>query len=101
MKRGCANGMFNVKDLVYFTVIVEDMPYTVRYKIIEKIECIEGFGYVIDVIQEQDDPEILELVKQQKIGTNFRICGDSLFKTKEGAREKAREYFLNIAEKLQ
>lgn len=100
MKRGCANGMFNVTDMVYFTVIVDDIPYTVRYKIIEKIECMEGYGYVIDVVQEQDPSEILELVKQQKIGTNFRICGDSLFKTKEGARKKAREYFEHIVEQL-
>ncbi|NIM11520.1 MAG: hypothetical protein GTO45_16490 [Candidatus Aminicenantes bacterium] len=100
MKRGCKNGMFNVKDLVYFTVIVDEKPYTVKYKILEKIECIEGFGYVIDVVQEQDDPEVLELVRQRKIGTNFRICGDSLFKTREGAVKKAREYFQKIIDQL-
>jgi hypothetical protein len=100
MKRGCVNGTFNVEELVYFTVIVNDKPYTVKYKIIEKIKCIEGSGYVIDASQEQDDPEIPELLKQQKIGANFRICGDSLFKTKEGARKKAREYFQKIVDQL-
>ncbi len=100
MKRGCSNGMFNVKDRVYFTVITDDKPHTVKYKIIEKIESIEGISYVIDVVQEQDDPEVLELVRQQKVGTNFRICGDSIFKSREGAIKKAREFFQKIVEQL-
>ena len=100
MKRGCKNGMYSVNDLVYFTVIVDEKPYTVKYKIIEKIECNEGFSYVIDVVQDQDDPAILELVQQRRIGTNIRICGDSLFKTKEDALKKARDYFHFIAELL-
>ncbi len=100
MKRECLNGTFNIDDLVYFTVIVDENVYTVKYKIIEKIESISGFSYVIDVVQEQDTHEVLELVRQQKIGTNFRMCGDSLFKTKEGAVKKAREYFQGIVDQL-
>jgi hypothetical protein len=100
MKRGCKNGMYNVKDLVYFTVIVDETPHTVKYKIIEKIESIEGFSYIIDAVQNQDEPELIELVEQQKVGTNFRICGDSIFKTKEGAQKKAKDYFQTIADLL-
>jgi hypothetical protein len=100
MKRGCKNGMYHVKDLVYFTVIVEENPFTVKYKVIEKIESIDGISYIIDAVQEQDEPEVLALVNQQKVGTNFRICGDSIFKTKEGARNKAKEYFQSIADQL-
>lgn len=100
MKRGCQNGTYNVAELVYFTVVVDETPYTVKYKIIEKIESIEGISYVIDVVQEQDYTETLELVRQKKIGTNFRICGDSLFKTKESAAKKAKAYFKAIIDQL-
>lgn len=100
MKQGCKNGMYNVKDLVFFVVIVDEIPYAVRYKILEKIECERGFSYVIDVVQEQDEPEILELVREKRIGTHFRTCGDSLFKTKKEAVEKAKEYFGKILDRL-
>jgi enolase len=100
MKRGCKNGMYKVAELVFFTVIVDETPYTVKYKIIEKIESIDGFSYIIDVVQDQDDIEILELLKQKRIGTHFRICGDSLFRTKEAAAKKARNYFQSIADQL-
>ena len=75
MKRGCSNGMFNVNQMVYFTIIIDDTPYIVKYKIIEKIECAEGFGYVIDVEQEQEESALAELIRQGKVGANFRICG--------------------------
>jgi len=97
MKRGCKNGNYKVNDLVYFTVIVDEQPFTVKYKILEKIENNDGFSYVIDAVQEQEDPVILELIQQRRIGTNIRICGDSLFKSKEDAVKKARDYFHYIA----
>jgi hypothetical protein len=100
MKRGCKNGIHNVEDQVYFTVIVDEVPHLVRYKIVEKIESIEGFSYVIDALPEQDDPYLSELVQTRRVGTNFRICGDSLFKSAEDARKKAKQYFQDLAARM-
>lgn len=100
MKRGCKNGMHNVDDRVYFMVLVDDLPYIVRYKIIEKIESINGFSYVIEAMEDQEDPEIREMVLQKRIGSNFRICGDSLFKTEEECVNKARDYFAMLVDQL-
>ena len=100
MKRGCKNGMHNIKDLVYFMVLVDDLPYIVRYKVIEKIESIDGFSYVIETMEDQEDPEIREMVQQKRIGSNFRICGDSLFKTEEECVNKARDYFAMLVDQL-
>lgn len=100
MKRGCMNGLHNIRDNVYFVVIIDDKPCAVKYKILEKIECEIGIGYLIDVAEEQDEPEIKEFVTQQRVGNHFRICGDSLFKTREDALKKAREYFQGLAEQL-
>ncbi len=100
MKKGCRNGNFNLKDLVYFMVVVDESPYAVIYKVIEKIESSDGISYTIDVIQEQEEPAVLELVAQGKVGANFRTCGDSIFPTREGAVAKARDYFQRIADQL-
>lgn len=100
MKLGCKNGMYKINDLVYFVIIVDEIPYAVRYKIREKIECDRGFSYVIDVAQDQYEPGITQLIQQKRVGTNFRTCGDSLFKTKSEAIQKAREYFTKILDHL-
>ncbi len=92
--------MHNVEDLVYFTVIVDEVLYAVKYKIIEKIEAIEGFSYVVDVLEEQDEPEVAQLVRQKRVGNNFRVCGDSLFQNKEDARQKARKYFQDMLARM-
>jgi hypothetical protein len=96
MKRGCQNGLHNVNDPVYFMVVADEKPYVVKYDIREKIECRQGFSYVIDTAPQQDEPELDALVEQKRIGTNFRVCGDSLFKTKGDAVKKARESFEKI-----
>jgi hypothetical protein len=100
MKRGCKNGMHNIEDRVYFMVLVDDLPYIVKYKVIEKIESIDGFSYVIEAMEDQEDPGIREMVLQKRIGSNFRICGDSLFKTEEECMNKARDYFAMLVDQL-
>jgi hypothetical protein len=100
MKRGCKNGMHNVADPVYFMVIVDDLPHFVRYRIIEKIESLDGFSYIIEALEDQEDPEVRELVLNKRVGSNFRICGDSLFKTEEEAVKKARDYFTMLVDQL-
>jgi len=100
MKRGCKNGTFTIGDRVYFMVIVDDLPYFIRYKINEKIESANGFSYVIEALEDQEDPEVREMVLNKRVGSNFRICGDSLFKTEADAVNKAREYFTMLVDQL-
>lgn len=92
--------MYNVTDPVYFMVLVDDLPYIVKYKIVEKIENIDGFSYIIEALEDQEDPAVREMVMEKRIGSNFRVCGDSLFKTEEACVKKARDYFSMLVDQL-
>ena len=100
MKQKCQNGVHCLNDEVFFTVIVNERLYFVKYKIIEKIESLQGFSYAVEVLQEQIDDNVNELVRSKNVGTGFRVCGDSLFKTKEEAILKNRTYFERLLSQL-
>ncbi len=97
---GGSNGTFNLEQEVYFTMVVDEVPYTVKYRVVEKIETYDGVNYTIQALSDQDDLRINELIEEQKISVNFRLNAESLRTTREAAMAKARGYFLNLVRQL-
>lgn len=97
----CKNDEYNLGDLVYFVVLAGNQkPYLVKYQVNEKHLTHMSIGYKCGAIQEQDDPEILQLIEQQMIGRDIQTCGESIFRARKDAINKTLTYFEGMINRL-